>query len=228
MGKRILGAIVGIIAVGLIAWLVTNGTRFLNANNSMQREAKTALEDYIDGNQDFPMNEYVSLEARWVIGPFAEETTTSTTNGIKATSGVSEYYFVVLKDMSFMALKTENTREIETLDRMTDWLLGVDGFPMNGETLKVQGKLKKMTDKDLLSLYRTNLMSVFSVSSTDSAVRYVYLDTTAGREAPYLIIGGVIAVGVIALILYNRSRKKKLEAEQAAAQAAADAQQTGL
>ncbi|MBR5380195.1 MAG: hypothetical protein IK140_06640 [Clostridia bacterium] len=72
MGKRILGAIVGIIAVGLIAWLVTNGTRFLNANNSMQREAKTALEDYIDGNQDFPMNEYVSLEARWVIGPFAE------------------------------------------------------------------------------------------------------------------------------------------------------------
>ena len=228
MGKRILGAIVGIIAVGLIAWLVTNGTRFLNANNSMQREAKTALEDYIDGNQDLPMNEYVSLEARWVIGPFAEETTTSTTNGIKATSGVSEYYFVVLKDMSFMALKTENTREIETLDRMTDWLLGVDGFPMNGETLKVQGKLKKMTDKDLLSLYRTNLMSVFSVSSTDSAVRYVYLDTTAGREAPYLIIGGVIAVGVIALILYNRSRKKQLEAEQAAAQAAADAQQTGL
>ena len=156
MGKRILGAIVGIIAVGLIAWLVTNGTRFLNANNSMQREAKTALEDYIDGNQDLPMNEYVSLEARWVIGPFAEETTTSTTNGIKATSGVSEYYFVVLKDMSFMALKTENTREIETLDRMTDWLLGVDGFPMNGETLKVQGKLKKMTDNDLLSLYRTN------------------------------------------------------------------------
>ena len=228
MGKRILGAIVGIIAVGLIAWLVTNGTRFLNANNSMQREAKTALEDYIDGNQDLPMNEYVSLEARWVIGPFAEETTTSTTNGIKATSGVSEYYFVVLKDMSFMALKTENTREIETLDRMTDWLLGVDGFPMNGETLKVQGKLKKMTDKDLLSLYRTNLMSVFSVSSTDSAVRYVYLDTTAGREAPYLIIGGVIAVGVIALILYNRSRKKQLEAEQATAQAAADAQQTGL
>ncbi|MBQ4451788.1 MAG: hypothetical protein II912_05385 [Clostridia bacterium] len=228
MGKRILGAIVGIIAVGLIAWLVTNGTRFLNANNSMQREAKTALEDYIDGNQDLPMNEYVSLEARWVIGPFAEETTTSTTNGIKATSGVSEYYFVVLKDMSFMALKTENTREIETLDRMTDWLLGVDGFPMNGETLKVQGKLKKMTDKDLLSLYRTNLMSVFSVSSTDSAVRYVYLDTTAGHEAPYLIIGGVIAVGVIALILYNRSRKKQLEAEQAAAQAAADAQQTGL
>ncbi|MBR5380196.1 MAG: hypothetical protein IK140_06645 [Clostridia bacterium] len=84
---------------------------------------------------------------------------------------MSEYYFVVLKDMSFMALKTENTREFETLDRMTDWLLGVDGFPMNGETLKVQGKLKKMTDNDLLSLYRTNLMSVFSVSSTDSAVR---------------------------------------------------------
>ena len=220
MGKRILTAIAGIVAVGLIAWLVTNGTRYFNEHNSMQREAKIALEDYIQSGKDFPVNEYVSLEARWVIGPFAEETSTSTTNGIKATSGVAEYYFVVLEDGTYMALKTENAKEIETLDRMTDWLLSVEGYPMKGETLKVQGKLREIKDKDLLSLYRTNILSVFGISASDPSVRFLYLDTTTGREAPYYIIGGVIAAAIIVLIIANKSKKKKLQAAQAAQAAA--------
>lgn len=206
--KRILGFIVGIIAVGVVAYLFTSGTRFIDENNNMQRSAKIALEDYVDTGRELPVGEYVSLEARWVIGPFATETSTSTTNGIEATSGVDYYYFLILEDGTIMALESNNKKERETLDRMSDWLLGVDDFPMNGETLKVNGKLKELKKADLLSLYRSGIINTFGISSSDASVRYLVLDTTAGRETIYLIIGGVIAVGIIAAVIANRRKKK--------------------
>ena len=44
VGGAILRAIIAILLVGGIGFLVTNGTRLINENNSMQKEAKIALE----------------------------------------------------------------------------------------------------------------------------------------------------------------------------------------
>lgn len=214
--KRILRFIIGIVIVGAVAYLFTSGTRIIDENNNMQRSAKVALEDYIDTGKALPVGEYVSLEARWVIGPFATETSTSTTNGIKATSGVDYYYFLVLEDGTVMALESNNKKDRQILDRMSNWLVSVDGYPMNGETIKLNGKLKELKGNDLLNLYRSNIISTFGISSSDPSVRYLVLDTTAGRETVYLIIVGVVAVGIIAAVVSGKRKKKK--AQQAAAQ----------
>ena len=208
IGKTLLRYIVAILVIGVAAFLLTNGTRFLNENNTMQQEAKIALEDYISSGKEFPTGEFVSLNARWVLGPFATETSTSTTNGIQATSGVAYYYFLVLEDETLMALKAENTKECETLNRMSDWLLEQDGFPRNGETLKVQGKLTALKDAELKEMYHNDALSIFGLSAGDPALRDLVLDTTAGREMLYYIIFGAVIVLILGFILFRRSRKK--------------------
>ena len=76
VGGAILRAVVIILLVGGIGFLVTNGIRLFDEHNSMQKEAKIALEDSLSSGQELPVGEYVSYEARWVLGPFATETET--------------------------------------------------------------------------------------------------------------------------------------------------------
>ena len=214
-GRAMLRYAVIIIVVGVIAFLATNGMRILNENNDVQREAKLALEDYLTGNRELPVGEYVSLNARWVIGPFASETSTSTTNGIKATSGVAYYYYVILDDMSIMVLKVQNVKDKAVLDRMSDWLLSRDGFPMNGETLKVQGTLRELKDQDLLKLYRNGVTETFSIAASDPAVRMLVLDLTAGREQLYYILFGAAALIALGVFLFVRTKRKVKEQDAA-------------
>ena len=204
-GKSILYYIIGFILIGVVGFLFTNGSRYIDEHNNMQKEAKIALEDYTSTGRAFPVGEYVSYEARWVIGPFATETQSSTTNGVKATSGVSSYYYLVLDDATLMAVKVNNAKDLETLEQMSNWLSSVQGFPTNGKTLKLQGDLREMTDQKVLSYYREGALSIFGLPSSDPAVRYLLLDTTAGREGIYLIIFGVIGLIVLAVVL---SKKK--------------------
>ena len=152
VGGAILRAVVIILLVGGIGFLVTNGIRLFDEHNSMQKEAKIALEDSLSSGQELPVGEYVSYEARWVLGPFATETETHSTNGISATLSELSYYYLILEEddgLSLMALKAQNAQVNETLERMSDWLMSVDGFPYGGETLKVQGKLEEMKDTEL-------------------------------------------------------------------------------
>lgn len=120
--------------------------------------------------------------------------------------------------MTLMTVKSANKAEVETLDRMSEWLLGVDGFPTNGETFTLQGKLEKMTQSDLLKEYKSNL-SIFGLTENDPDVRYLVLDTTEGREGMYIGIVIVVAAIVIALVIRSRGKKKKAQ-EAAEAQAA--------
>ena len=212
IGGSILTYILVFLLIGGVGFLVTNGTRLIGENNSMQKEAKIALEDYVSTGKELPVGEYVSYEVRWVLGPFATETETSTTNGIKATAGVNSYYFLFLDepgdDLSVMALEVKNAKDIEALDQMSSWLENVDGFPYNGKTLKVQGTLKEMKDTELISIYNSDVLSWLGVSSSDPAVRHLILDTTAGRGGLYGIIFGAAAVLVLAAVFYSRAKKK--------------------
>ena len=224
VGGAILRAVVIILLVGGIGFLVTNGMRLINENNAMQKEAKIALEDFLGSGQDLPVGEYVSYEARWVLGPFATETETQSTNGISATAGVRSYYYLILDEgeaLSLMALEVENTQENETLERMSDWLLGVDGFPYGGETLKVQGKLEEMKDAELRRYFSEDLQEIFGLSPTDPAVRYLVLDTTAGRDGIFLIAAAV-AVAALLIVVIVKKAKKKAPAPVAASSAGDD------
>ena len=217
-GSAMLRYIIGIVAATVIFYLVSEGGNLLRQNNNSQRKAEISLNDYIDQGKAFPEKEYVSLNVRWVIGPYATETTTSTygprgsSGGLTATTGVNYFYYVVLEDMTLMTIKSANNAEVETLDRMSEWLLNVDGFPMNGETYTLQGKLEKMTEADLLAEYKANL-SIFGLTANDPEVRYLVLDTTEGREGLYIGIVIVVAAVIIALIIRSRGKKKKAQEE---------------
>lgn len=210
-GTALLRAVVIILLVGGIGFLVTNGMRLINENNGMQKEAKIALEDYFGSGQDLPVGEYVSYEARWVLGPFATETETSSTNGITATAGVRSYYYLILDEgdtLSLMALEVENAKENETLERMSDWLMGVDGFPYGGETLKVQGKLEEMKDAELRRYFSEDLQEIFGLSPNDPAVRYLVLDTTEGRDGIFLIVAAVAVAALLIVVIVKKAKKK--------------------
>lgn len=227
-GSALLRYVIGIVVAMVIFYLFSEGGNLLRQNNNSQRKAEISLNDYIDQGKEFPEKEYVSLNVRWVIGPYATETTTSTygprgsSGGLTATTGVNYFYYVVLDDMTLMTIKSANNAEVETLDRMSEWLLGVDGFPTNGETFTLQGKLEKMTQSDLLKEYKSNL-SIFGLTENDPEVRYLVLDTTEGREGMYIGIVIVVAAIVIALVIRSRGKKKKAQ-EAAEAQAAQEAQ----
>lgn len=215
VGSAILRAVVVILLVGGIGFLVTSGTRLFHEHSSMQKTAKIALEDYLSSGQALPVGEYVSYEARWVLGPFATETETSSTNGITATAGVRSYYYLILdegEELSLMSLEVENAQDNQTLERMSDWLLGVDGFPYGGETLKVQGKLEEMKDAELRDMYSSDLQEIFGLSPKDPAVRYLVLDTTAGRDGIFLIASAAAVAALLIVLVVRKARKKSAPA----------------
>ena len=223
-GSTILRYLIAIVLVGVAGFLVTTGFRFLNAHNAMQKEAKIALEDSLSSGQELPVGEYVSYEARWVLGPFVTETETNSTNGISATLSELSYYFLILEEddgLSLMALKAQNAQVNETLERMSDWLMSVDGFPYGGETLKVQGKLEEMKDTELRRYFSEDLQEIFGISPNDPAVRYLVLDTTEGRDGILLILAAA-AVALLLIVVIIKKAKKKAPAPVAAAPAGED------
>ena len=225
VGGALLRAVVIILLVGGIGFLVTNGIRLFDEHNSMQKEAKIALEDSLSSGQELPVGEYVSYEARWVLGPFVTETETNSTNGISATLSELSYYFLILEEddgLSLMALKAQNAQVNETLERMSDWLMSVDGFPYGGETLKVQGKLEEMKDTELRRYFSEDLQEIFGISPNDPAVRYLVLDTTEGRDGILLILAAA-AVALLLIVVIIKKAKKKAPAPVAAAPAGDDA-----
>ena len=220
MGKKkggsVLVWIIGFLVIGLIGYGITNLSRVISENNDNQKKANISLNDYIRDGRDFPVGKYVSLDVRWVAGPYATNTHTETTNGISSTSGVDQYYAVVLEDDSIMSICTSNKKEIEKLDQMAKWLEGVPGLPTNGEVLHLQGDLKELSDMagknsdQLTGYYKTFL------SGATKKVRYLVLNTKAGRDGIYLWLFGGAAVLILILWIRHRSKKKK-EAAYAAA-----------
>lgn len=215
VGGTILRYLLAFVLIGALGFLVTNGLRLIDEHNSVQKTAKIALEDYLSSGQELPVGEYVSYEARWVLGPFATETETRSTNGISATAGVTSYYYLVLgksEPQSILALAVQNAEDNKTLEQMSDWLLGVDGYPRSGNTLKVQGKLREMKDLKLRSLYSEDIQSIFGVSATDPSVQYLVLDTTAGRDGVFLIVAGAAVALLLIVVIYKKAKKKSAAA----------------
>ena len=221
-GSSFLGIIIGILVVGLIGYGITNLSRTVGENNNSQRKADVSLNDYIAKGRDLPVGKYVSLDVRFVAGPYATNTHTETTNFIfTATSSEDSYYVAMLDDNTIMAICTSNKEEKEKLDKLAKWWDSVEGMPKTGEVLQLQGDLKEMpeksdNDKELMGYYKDFLRSA-NISPYDSSVHYLVLDTRAGRDGIYIwLIGGA---AVLILILWIRSRSKKKAAANTSAAA---------
>ena len=225
-GSSVLGFIIGILVVGLIGYGISNLSRTVGENNNNQKKADVSLNDYIDSGRDYPVGKYVSLDVRWVSGPYATNTHTETTNFIfTATTAEDNYYLAYLEDGTVMAICSSNKEEKEKLDKLSTWLNSVEGFPRTGEVLHLQGNLKEMTEdgatseikknnQDLMSYYKTAVVRA-GLSTSDKRVHYLVLDTTAGRDGIYIwLIGGA---AVLILILWIRSRSKKKAAANSSA-----------
>jgi len=205
-----------VVSIGVF-YLLSNVGNWIHQNDSLQRNASISLNALIDSQQPLPEGEFVSLDTRWVIGPIATETSTSSwgsSDGLTATTGVDYYYYAILEDGTIMAIQTSNSKEVETLDRMSEWLLDVYGYPMDGETILLQGKLKQMTEREIISIYNEYLY-IFELEPNDPSVHYLILDTTAGRIGNVLVIGAVVAL--IAIVVLVRVSAKKKAAKKAAA-----------
>ena len=197
-----------------VFYAVTYAGNWLNANNDTQKQAEISLNAALENGDVMPVGEYVSLKARWIIGPYATQTEYREMNfggsgdGLKATTRETEYYYVILEDSTFMSVATANDKEKETLNRMTDWLLNVDGYPMDGETITLQGKLDTLKDEELLGFYREYFPQIFGIPEDSPLVRTIVLDTTAGRENGQ-IAGTVAIVAVVAVIVLLKMRRNK-------------------
>jgi hypothetical protein len=224
-GSSCLLIIVGILLVGMLGYGATTLFRTAGENNNNQRKADVSLNDYVAKGRDLPVGKYVSLDVRFVGGPYATNTHTETTNWIfTATSAVDNYYAVMLDDGTIMAVCASNKAEKEKLDKLVEWWNSVEGMPMTGEVLHLQGDLKEMTEKndnerDLMDYYKSFLRQA-NVSLSSPKVHYLVLDTRAGRDSIWMWIGGGVLVLILILWIRSRSKKKKAAASSAEAPAA--------
>lgn len=185
----------------------------LGANSlSLQRSAKIALEDFTDSGRELPVGEYVSYEARVVLGPFAYKSTTSFFNSMKLNAAETGYfYFLLLGDGTLMAINTANDEEKAAFDRISERLLASDEVTTDGETVRINGRLKEFKDEELREIYRSEIGNVFGISPDDPGVRYLILDTTAGREHVFYI-GFAALVALIAGFIIAGQHKGKRKA----------------
>ncbi len=209
--QRLWGLI--LLFTGLIAFAALIALRLVGGdNNPLRQNAKLRLEDYLSSGEALPLGQYVSVDARWVLGPFAIETSMESSGDGTDDEDASYYYYLRLKDGSVMALKSEDKDELQVLDRMSEWLMQTPLYPLNGETLHLQGKLKEFPNARLTQLFDEVFEDAFGVKPQDKA-RYVLMDTNAGYE-PMLVwmlfSGGAIGAGIGLLIQWRRKRKAAL------------------
>ena len=177
---------------------------------ALQRGAKTALEDSVNSGSELSVGEYVSYEVCYVFGPFAHETSTSFFNTMKLSTKESGYfYFLMLEDNTLMVINTANKEEIAAFDRISETLLSAQEFIADGETRKVNGRLRELSNEELKKIYQEGVRETFGVSPDDPVVRYLILDTSAGREWVFYV-GFALLIAVIAgFIIAGQLKGKK-------------------
>ncbi len=209
-GKNFITLIITFILIGVIGSLGTSLFRYIEDHNGNQKEAKISLNELIKEGKDIPTGEYVGVDVRWVLGPYATNTETVQRNGIKTTSSVENYYYLILDDMTIMSVKSRNADEVAKMDAMTKWLTNVDGFPTDGEVLHLQGNIEKITNSELLKYFDENL-NWLGLTKSSAQVKHLNLNTTVGRSGVYVWVFAAVAVVVIVIIVMRRKKKKQEE-----------------
>lgn len=185
---------------------------FMTGMNSLalQRKAKIDLKDYVGEGKELPVGEYVCFDARYVFGPFAHKVSTSFFNTVKLNSQVTGYfYYLMLEDGTLMAVNTANEEEKATFDRISEKLLSANEVITDGETRRVNGRLREIKDEELIKIYQEGVRESFGASPDDPRVRYFTLDTTAGREWVFFAGIGALFVVLLAFITAGQLKGRK-------------------
>lgn len=210
----IITRILSLLVVFMLFYPANELINWISANDNLQRTAEISLNTFIDDGKEFPTGEYVELEVRWIIGPYASTTESNTLRQRGADTGLTvegkkiKHYYAILEDDTIMSIATAIDKEKQILNRMSDWLLNVEGYPTDGETLVLQGKLKNFDDKEILGFYKEGIEKVFGLDPDSSDVRTVMLDTGSGRFGKFIVIAEIVVTVILLIILLHIFRKK--------------------
>ena len=200
----------------LIFYAMTGFTKWFNGNNNIQREAEIHMNALIESGDELPIGEYADLEVNLVFGPYATYTQSREMSRYEITAVVkeTEYYFIILEDMTVMSIATANDNEKAVLSRLSNQLenaIMTNSTPSK-ETYLVRGELTEMENGELRDIFEENADYLFGLTPDSPALRTVVLDTDAGREGGYNIATAVIVFIVfIIVLLLSKIRKNKSE-----------------
>lgn len=203
-------AIVLLVSIAFF-YAVTGFNRWFTAKNNFQKNAEFHLNTVIESGSELPVGEYVDLEVRWVLGPYATGTQSRTLSeyNLSATVKETNYYYVILENETLISVATANDSEKLKLNRMSDWLLESDGFPADGETFLLRGNLIKMPNGELMDLYQKHAEDIFGVPNDSPSLQKIILDTDAGRERGETLASGIVVVFIVAVVCFVLYKRKK-------------------
>ena len=207
-----------VLAFAVVA-VIAGVSNFFHSNSKfLQARDAVNLNEIIASGEEFPEGEFVTLQVYYPIGNYAESksslTVGSDSNGGGFTSGVDQYYMILLEDSTLMSLKISNTEDIKALDELNTLLGETDDWASLPDYVEVTGKLTTLTDPEIVSFYEEAL-GYLDLTTSDSNVRMYLLDATEIPGSNMLLFAGII-VGVILLIILAVtliSRKKKKAAQ---------------
>ena len=203
----------------LIVALLAVGFNFFHQHSSFLSKGETVdMDALLDEGKDFPVGEFVHVDAPFILDQFASEK--STINGV--TSGEDTYYYVILKSRTAIAVKAASVDDIAVLDQGADDTYAYlnDELDMFDD-IPIEGKLVKMTEKELIQ-YFDEFTEDYGFNDADSTIKaeYYIIDMTAARGENVLIYIIIpLAVLVVVIVIISRVRKaKKKKAALAAAE----------
>ncbi|MBQ7637380.1 MAG: hypothetical protein IJS90_00590 [Clostridia bacterium] len=197
--------ILGFVIVALIAV----GFNFIHQHSSFLSKGETVnMDDLLKAKEDFPVGEFVHVDAAFVMDCFASEE--SKINGI--TSQMDSYYLVILKSRYAVAVKAASVDDIAVLEKgLQDTLDYMDEKIDTFDDVPLEGKLVEMTDSELIRYYDEYSDECgFNDADSQIKVEHYMIDMTEIRTDKFLIyIGLPVAVLAVAAIVIVVIRKKK-------------------
>ena len=211
-----IGFTIGRIVVGLIVIaLVAGGFNLFHKHASFLSQGETVnLDELLAKGEDYPVGEFVHVDAPFVLDVFAKEE--NTMNGV--TSSEDYYYLIMLQNNAAIAVKAGSVDDIAVLDKGTDDSIAylnkeIEMF----DDIPLDGKLTKLTDSKITQ-YFDEAVQEYGFKDADSKIKpeYYVIDMTAARAGNvllFIVLPVAVIIAVIVVISIVRKKKKKAAAQ---------------
>ncbi|MDD5935554.1 MAG: hypothetical protein PUC65_08365 [Clostridiales bacterium] len=170
---------------------------------------KFQIIDYIKGPMDLTGKDswntkdlegkYVTIDAEYIFGTFAEETSTDTKTNITRTTSlcyVLGEYSEDYSDVILYAVKVDKNRSKDL-----DYMMDVEDE--QDVTCKITGTFKKMSG-NMLRFYNESISDNLGVLGTQASIPYcIFDDTIAGMDTIFFFILNIIAAVCIILMVIS-------------------------
>ncbi len=209
-GGRAIGTVLRYVIGFAVLALVAVGMNIVHQHGSFLSEGDTVdLDEKLAAGEELPMNEFVRLEATFILDTFASAD--NTLNGVS--TGKDTYYVIVLKNQDVIAAKAASKDHIAVLDKGTqDSMDYLNKKLASFDDIPLEGKLVRMDNTELKGFF-DEAMTAYGFRDADSLVtpRYLVLDMTAVRVANvllYLVVpAAAVILAVVGTVLIRKKRK---------------------